>query len=345
MAHPWTATVAMRERDRVTMFELFFDLVFVFALTRVVAFMEHALGARSVVEGLLLLVLLWWAWSAFIWLGNQVRLDHGYVQVGILVAMGGLFVAALVIPQAWTRGTAVVGPPVVLALAFTVVRISYVCLFVAVSRGDRQLRTQVTLDAVLQGASSVLLLVGAGVGGTFQTVFWSAAFAVDFGGGRIVSTYSGWRLTSPRHFVERHGLVLIIAIGETLVSAGSVVGLAVSRAPVLLAAVLGLTVAVSLWWLYFHHLAGAAEQALTDAPPARRAALARDAYTLAHFPLVAGVVYVALGLELVLREVVADNTRADLVTATLVLCGGISLYLAGLGTFRRILLGTWRRSP
>jgi low temperature requirement protein LtrA len=258
--------------------------------------------------------------------------------------MAGLFVAALVIPQAWTRGTGAVAPAVVLALAFTVVRISYVSMFVAISRGDRQLRTQVTLDAALQGGSSVLLLVGAGVGGTFQTVFWAAAFAVDFGGGRIVSTYSGWRLASPRHFVERHGLVLIIAIGETLVSAGSGVGQAVSRAPVLLAALLGLMVAVSLWWLYFHHLAGAAEQALIEAAPARRAALARDAYTLGHFPLIAGVVYVALGLELLLGEIVAGRTHGNLVTAALVLCGGVSLYLVGLRAFRRILLGPWRRS-
>ena len=336
--------VATREGDRVTMFEIFFDLVFVFALTRVVSFMEDSPGPRAAVQGLLLLVLLWWAWSAFIWLGNRVRLDSGYVQIGMLVAMAGLFAAALVIPQAWTPRTGSVHPALVLAIAFTVVRASYVAMFITVARDDAHLRTQLRLDVIPQSVSSALLVVGACLGDTRQTALWTCALCVDFGGGRVASRYSGWRVGSAAHFVERHGLMLIIAIGETLVAAGSGAGDATTRAPVPLAGLLGLAVAVCLWWLYFDDLAGTAERALVRASRARRPALARDAYTLGHLPLVLGVVYVALGVELLLDDLVRGvELRAT--TATAALCGGVALYLTSLELVRRILLGSWRPIP
>ena len=338
--------VVTREGDRVTMFEIFFDLVFVFALTRVVSFMEDAPGAAAVVQGLLLLVLLWWAWTAFNWLGNRVRLDSGYIQVGMLIAMAGLFVAALVIPQAWTPASeAEVSPALVLALAFTVVRLSYIGMFIAVSRDDPHLRTQLSLDVIPQSAASVLLIVGACQGGTQQTILWACAFCADFGGGRIASQYSGWRLVSAGHFVERHGLMLIIAIGETLVSAGTSSAHSAPSPPLLIGALLGLAIAGGLWWLYFAELSSAAERVLIETSSAQRAALARDGYTFGHFPLVAGVVYVALGVKMLLDDIARDPSHPELLLPTAALCGGIALYLVGLELVRRVLLRAWRRLP
>jgi len=335
--------VVTRESDRVTMLEIFFDLVFVFALTRVVEFMANSPTPRTLVRGLLVLVLLWWAWVAFIWLGNQIRLDRGYVGVGMLLAMGGLFIAALVVPAAWDS-SASENPAMVLALAFLVVRCSYLALSFFTSRHDHRWRKQILLDALPQTISSILLIVGATAGGDPQTVLWTCAFAVDFGIGWVASHFRGWRLGSPAHFAERHGLVLIIALGETLLSTGAGIGSAPSNWTGYVVSALGLVIAVSLWWSYFGGLSTAAERAISRANEARRPALARDGYSLLQFLLIAGVVYVALGLTLLVSRVVADPTRRA-GFAILVLAGGVALYLAGLQLFIRVMIGVWRRAP
>ncbi|MDQ0577167.1 low temperature requirement protein LtrA [Agromyces albus] len=335
--------------DRVTMFEIFFDLVFVFALMRVIELMETQPGWAGLGRGLLLLLLLWWAWCAFIWLGNRVRLDCGRVVVAILVSMAALFIAALVIPYAWEPHSGWLSPALVLALAFTVVRSSYVSTFLWTSRGDRRLRTQVLIDAIPQTLSSVLLIVGAVLGGDLQSVCWAVAFGLDFGVGWLVSRYNGWRVTSPAHFVERHGLVLIIALGETVLSSGAGLGSTLNEGTVqglsILAAALAFVVVVGLWWAYFRGPSAAAQHALLGAGPKGRPALARDGYTLGHLPLVAGVMYVALGIRLILQDVlVAPGAPAHWV-AVIALTGGLACFLLGLGLFARVMVGRWSRPP
>ncbi|QJW35155.1 low temperature requirement protein A [Cellulosimicrobium protaetiae] len=330
-----------------TMFEIFFDLVFVFALMRVIALMEEGPGAVSLGRGLLLLLLLWWAWSAFIWLGNRVRLDRGAVVGAVLAAMTALFVAALVIPSAWDAHHGPWGPALVLALAITVVRAAYVSAFLWSARGDGRLRTQVLIDLAPQSASCVLLVVGAVLGGTAQGICWALAFALDFGVGWLLSRYNGWRVASPAHFVERHGLVLIIALGETVLSAGS--GLPTADGgptlPTLGVGTLGFAVVVGLWWTYFRGPSASAHEALSRAGAARRPALARDGYTLGHLPLVAGVVYVALGTRLLLDDVLAAPGAPARTVAVLALTGGLACYYGGLGLFPRVMGGRWGRVP
>src|SRR3984893_1729092 len=138
----WRHPAGTAESHRVTSFEIFFDLVFVFAITRVVSFMARSLTALTLARGLILLLLLWWSWTAYVWLGNRVRTDRGLVRAGMLVVMAALFGAALVMPDAWTRHTGTVDAPLILAAAFIVVRLVYFGLHLAAAANDRRLRVQ-----------------------------------------------------------------------------------------------------------------------------------------------------------------------------------------------------------
>ncbi|MEO3773285.1 low temperature requirement protein A [Micromonospora sp. B9E7] len=340
--------VLVDEAHRATTFEIFFDLVLVFALTRLIGFMAESLGPLTLYQGLLLLLWFWYAWSCYAWLGNGVRADNGPVLAGMLAAMAAIFMAALVIPEAWHRHDGALSPPLTLAIAYLVVRGLHLALMVYASSGNPQYRRQTLRFALSTTLAWVPLLVGAVLGGTAQTVLWTVAFLVDYGGGRIATAASFGEVRSGAHFAERHGLVLIIVLGESLLSAGAGVGQAMIAWPVLLAAVFGFAATVCLWWLYFVGVAPAAAKVLTSASPRsrRRQQLASDAYTLAHLPMVAGVVYFALGIHLVLASL-TDQPRHPAGepmgwSAVTVLYGGVALYLIGRLLFLRL---TVRSSP
>jgi low temperature requirement protein LtrA len=334
------------EGHRTTLFEIFFDLVFVFALTRVISFMGQPPRPLTLLQGLILLLLMWMAWLTFAWLGNQARADVGLIRAGTLVAMGAIFVAALVIPDAWRRGTGTVDAPLTLALAYIVFRALHLALYFYAAAQNRQLRTTLRLFAITTALAWIPLILGAALGGTAQTLLWAAAFAIDWNGGLIASFASGWQLRSPSHFIERHGLVVIIAIGESLASVGAGAGPAVTRAPVLVAGILGFTTAACTWWLYFENGASAAAQVLAREPSGpRRSRIATNTYSAAHFPLIAGIIYTALGIEQVLHHLAHNQPRhaagAPLEwTSTVALYSGVILYLTGRALFLRLSVGS-----
>jgi low temperature requirement protein LtrA len=335
------------ETHRATTFEIFFDLVLVFVLTGIISFMAQPPRPLVLAQGLVLLLLLWWSFETYAWLGNHVRADVGLIRAGMLVAMAALFVAALVIPGAWRHGNRAVDAPLILALAYIVVRVVHLALYLYAAAENRRLRSQVLLFAIPIALAWTPLIVGAVLGGNTQTLLWTAAFLIDSAGGRVTAIYGGWQLRSPSHFAERHGLVLIIALGESLVSVGAGAGLAVTRWPVLIAALLGLTTTVCLWWLYFENASAPAGQALERTSNERRATTAGNAYSLSHFLLIAGVIYLALGIEQVLAHVAHNPPRhlagAQLSwTATTALYGGVVLYLTGRILFLRF---TVRHTP
>jgi low temperature requirement protein LtrA len=343
---PWRHPAITPETHRATSFEIFFDLVFVFAITRVVSFMAHSASALALARGLILLLLLWWSWAAYAWLGNRVHADRGVVRTGMLIVMAALFVAALVMPDAFSRHTGTVDAPLILAVSFSVVRAIYFGLHLSSVAGDRRLRAQLLLDAVPQTLSLAALLTGAVLGGAWQTALWATAFAIDFGGGRIASGLGGWTIRSAAHFAERHRMVLIIAFGESLISAGA--GGALTGTAVLLAALVGFVAVVCLWLLYFSSLADDAEQALERAPGARRAQMARDAYTLSHFPLIAGAVYIALGVHEVLSELSSDTSDQGGPlewTALTALYAGPAVFLLGRAAFARLTIRSAPAAP
>ena len=335
--HPRIQSVS--EEAKVTPIELFFDLVFVFSLTQVTALMADDLTVRGMVRGLLVLALLWWCWVGYAWLGNVVRADEGVGRVAMFGAMAAMFVMALTVPEAFDDIDGGLEGPVVLAFAYLAVRLLHLTIFwLAAGAGhDYALRGQLLRFAPSVLGSTALLLVASQLEGRAQTLAWVAVVIVDYAG-TILAGASGWRLNSASHFAERHGLILIVALGESIVAIGLGVTEEPISWPVIAASVLGLTVAGCIWWAYFDVVALVAERVLRRAQGEERARIARDSYSYLHLPMIAGVILVALGLKKVM-EYVADSTHHELSEALEVLpiaamFGGVALYLLAHVAFR-----------
>jgi low temperature requirement protein LtrA len=226
------------EDHRVTTFELFFDLVYVFAATQVTGYMAHEHSGQGVVQGLLLLALLWWTWSAYAWLGNQARADEGLVRAGMAVAMAAIFVVDLTIPEAWQDAPGGLNGPLVLVGAYLLVRCVHLTLYAVAATGDPGLRRQLTITWGPLLASAALLIPGVLLGGWTQTLLFAGALLVDWVGVYLTSRQGNWRLRSPAHWTERHGGFIILAIGESVVAIGAGAAQQPISAPLLVAAVL-----------------------------------------------------------------------------------------------------------
>jgi low temperature requirement protein LtrA len=317
---------------RVTSFELFFDLVFVFAFTQVTQLMADDATGRGAVRGLVLMALLWFAWCSYSWLGNQARADRGVVRAAMVAAMATMFVVALTIPEAFKDFQGGLHAPFVLAACYALVRLLHLGCYLVAALDDAALRRQVLLTLIPVSGAAALLVLGGALGPPAQTAVWALALLVDYTGIYLAGA-SGWRVYSPAHFAERYGLIVIVALGESIVALGvGVAGKPVSWS-VVAAAWLGTGTAVCLWWLYFDGVAPLAEQALDRATGIRRSMLARDAFTYLHFPIVVSIIFLALGLKKVL-EYVADTTDHDLgdplsAMPLLSLLGGVAVYLLG----------------
>ncbi|MEU9741558.1 low temperature requirement protein A [Micromonospora chersina] len=321
-----------------TPFEIFFDLVFVFALTRIMALIGPEPTPTTMGQGLILLVLLWFAWSSYTWLGNHTRAEVGVVRGGFLVAMAALFVAALAMPEAWTPGPGLDGPLLV-ALAYVLLRVVHLALYHWAAAGVPGLRARIRFFAAISAAGWVPLLLGALLAGAAHAVLWVVAFVVEIGGQRLSYARRGsWPLRSASHFTERHGLVLIIALGESVVAAGVGAASAVTAPPVLGVALVGFAVTVCLWWLYFDRVAPAAAGVLAAATGDRRDRIAADAYSQTHLLLITAVIYLALGIEQVLAHVAGAHGGGATLSwsASVTLYGGAALYLGGRLLFLRL---------
>jgi low temperature requirement protein LtrA len=315
------------EDHRATTFELFFDLVYVFAVTQVTGYMAHEHSGHGVLQGLLLLTLLWWTWSAYAWLGNQARADEGLLRAGMAIAMAAMFVVALTIPEAWQDAPGGLNGPLVLVGAYLLVRCVHLTLYAVAATGDPGLRQQVAITWLPTVAGAALLVAGALLGDWTQTLLFAAALLVEGVGVYLTSRHGNWRLRSVAHLTERHGLFIILAIGESVVAIGVGAAQQPISAPLLVAAILGVAAAVCLWWLYFDMVSLAAEHRLLQARGQARVDLAVEAYTYGHFPIVAGIVVAALGIEGVLAH--AGDSKSLGAFYALPLFGGVALYVAG----------------
>jgi low temperature requirement protein LtrA len=332
------------EEARVTPIELFFDLVFVFSLTQVTALMADGITAHGLLRGLLVLALLWWSWVGYAWLANVVQADEGLGRVAMFGAMAAMFVLAVSIPEAFDDNLAGgLDGPVVVAFAYLAVRLLHLVMFFLLSGDDPGLRRQLWRFTPSVIGSTAVLLVASQLDGWAQTFTWIAALVVDYFG-TILGGASGWRLRSASHFAERHGLILIVSLGESIVAIGVGVAQEAISWPIIVASVLGLTVAGCLWWAYFDVVSIVAERMLRRAEGEERARLARDAYSYLHMPMVAGVVLVALGMKKVLEYVgeAADHELSDPLPLLplIALNGGVSLYLLAHSAFQ---YRTWHK--
>jgi low temperature requirement protein LtrA len=314
----------------VTPLELFFDLVFVFALTQVTAYMTQELSWHGVLRGVLVVMLLWWSWTGYAWVANVVSAEEAQIKLVMLVSMAAMFLMALCIPEAFDDAPGGLSGPVVLAICYLIFRLMHLVLFWILSQNDRGLRRQVLRFAPSVLGGTTLLLVATRFEGWTQTALWVAALLVDYLGTALGGA-SGWRLPAPGHFAERHGLIIIVALGESIVAIGVGVAERPISVPIIIASVLGLLLASAMWWAYFDVSALQGEHALSSEPIETRPRLGRNAYSFAHLPLVISVVLTAFGVKKVLEYVsdTTDHTLADplkgVVLAALV--GGTVLYL------------------
>ncbi len=324
-------TAVVRQSERVTPLELFFDLVFVLALTQCTALMAAEPTWTGLGRGLLVLGVLWWSWVGYAWLTSVVDPEEGAVRLSMFGAMAALLVAALCVPGAFGDQA------MLFACAYAVVRAGQIALFLLASRDDPGLRSSVV---GLAGSSAIglgLLLAASGTDGTLQGALWALALALDMGG-PYFSGSEGWKLV-PGHFAERHGLIVIIALGESIVAIGVGAERSVD-AGVVVAATLGVAVAAALWWLYFDVVALVAARRLARAAVGREQnEMARDSYSYVHFPMVAGIVLVALGLKKTLGDV---GEPLDSIPAAALL-GGAGVYLLAHVAFRLRNLRTLNR--
>ena len=305
---------AEREQ-RVTPLELFFDLVFVFAFTQVTTVLSDDPTWRGFGHGLLILGALWWVWAAYAWLTNTVDPGDDAVWGTMLVAMAAMFVAALAVPEAFGRHGVVFG------VAFLIVNVMHLTLYALTARADRDLLTAILRIAPLAVAGAALIVAAGFVHGALRPMLWVLALAVGLFG-PLFASVSGWRV-EPAHFVERHGLIVIIAIGESLVAIGLGTRGTALGSGVIVAAVLGLVVVASFWLAYFDFFPIRAEQMLADRSGAQRIALARDVYTYLHLPMVTGIVLFAFAMKATLAHVGDELGTIPAVG----LCGGPALYL------------------
>ena len=317
--------------QRVTPLELFFDLVFVFAITQVTGLMSADPTWRGLGQGLLVLTALWWAWAGYAWLTNTLEPEAVGVRLAMFSAMAAMLLVGLSVPEAFDDDGVLFG------VAYLVVRLLHLWLYKLAGRDDPGL-----LGAVLRFAPTAMvgpgLIIGAGfLDGSSQAALWIVALTLDYLGG-LMGRGRGWRV-SPAHFAERHGLIVIVALGESVVALGiGAAGLTLGVG-VVAAAVLGMAVIAALWWAYFDTFAVYALRRLVDLRGAARVTLARDYYSYLHLPLIAGVVLFALGLKKSLEHV---GEPLAFVPA-LALTGGLGLYFLSHVAFRFRLARSYGR--
>ncbi|MBY8883597.1 low temperature requirement protein A [Streptomyces sp. PTM05] len=332
---------------RATSIELLFDLVFVFAFSQISSFLVHRQSTAQLGQGLVILTLLWWVWAAYAALGNQARGDTAVVKMGFTAGMAAMFITALAIREAWSDAPGGLYAPLVFVYGIIANRVVYCLLAFHIADDDPQLLAYVRRSAVRMAVTSAALLVGAERAGTSQLVLWTLAAVADWLMPRLVPADRGWPVPNAAHFAERHGLILIIAIGELMISVGD--GVSVNQEgrhvalslPVIETGVYCIVLAVCLWWLYFDFVGPPAARRLSVLHGSDRTRFARRAYGLLHFLLIAGVVYIALGLEEVIDVLQRTPDHPDLHaplpwSALVALYGGTCAYLAAGPAIQRL---------
>ncbi|WP_319459627.1 low temperature requirement protein A [Micromonospora sp. RTP1Z1] len=343
---------------RVDKFEVFFDLVFVvsfFIITRATA--ANVTG-RQLLHAMLVLAVLWWCWVVHSVVASQLRLGEGFVPVLIVVSMIALFIFALALPQTFgglRQGTA---GPVLVTISYVVVRAVHLVLYVHATRGRPDARRKLLQFVPEIVITTLLLLIAAllppriedpDLGMWLRDGLWIAVVVLQYGSGLAGGT-KGWEVTSAEHWTERYDLILIIALGESVISVGvggNLIGKPVTW-PAVPAAMLGLLFTAALWWVHFDMIGPAARIALHAAQGSPRVAMARDAYAYLYLPMIAGVVLFAIGAEELLRTItdpaggVAERGHGPAVP---MLFGGVMVYLAADMAFQLRTLGTvtWTR--
>jgi low temperature requirement protein LtrA len=328
------ASALAEEERRTSYLELFFDLVFVFAITQVTSLLVGDTSAAGFGRSTLVLFLVWWAWGGYAWMTNAIDVESFGVRIGYLAAMGGSFFMALGVPDAFGDDVFWFAVPLLL------VRVLHVVLYSWGLRAEPAHQAAIRKLAPWFLLAPAVVLAGAFVDGSGRTWIWLAAVAIDVGGALSVGN-AGFRV-SPAHFAERYGLFVIIALGESIVAIGVGAVDAERDLTFALAVAVAFLGVAALWWAYFDITAPAAERALHAVAPERRAAHARDVFSLLHFPMILGIIFFAVAAKKTLEHATDPLSEAGRWALGL----GVAVYLMGLvlGRYRAIREVAWERA-
>jgi low temperature requirement protein LtrA len=306
----------VEESDRsVKPFELFFDLVFVYAFTQTTALLAHDLTFMGLMRGGLVISALWLAWQSYTWMGTSFDLDEGAVRIAIVVVMGVMLIAGLAVPGAFGADA------VMFAIAYAFVRVLQPVLILIVARkSDGFVRAVMKLLPNFTIGPALILFGSVSEIGPLE-LWWIASLAIEYGTMLLVDT-SGWKV-SAGHFSERHGLIFIIALGEVVISIGiGASGLALDE-EVIIPSLLGFWVIVAMWWSYFDVNAMAAERRLHSVSGGAQVTLAQHAYTYLHLPMVGGAILFSLAV----KKILAHAYEPLSLIPTIALSGGLAIFL------------------
>ena len=321
MSHPSPAvaiSLVSPDDQRVTFVELFFDLVFVFCITQVVTLLHGHVDLHSTGSALLVFWLIWWAWTQFTWALNAANTDHPRVQIATLLATTIAFFLAVGIPRALNSGA------VWFAICYIAVRTLGLLVYIWVAWTDPLQRRAVRTFSLFSFAGLAAVAIGALAGGGAQYGWWAFAIVLDLVAAGFAARLEGWNI-HPDHFVERHGLIVIIALGETLIVAASGLIAAPPSPLAVLTGALAVAVTSGLWWCYFRNVRSVFEHALARHEGNARSSLARDIFSVMHFPMLFGVIVMAAATEAALAHP-DEPLAADLRIA---LGGGAVLFICG----------------
>jgi low temperature requirement protein LtrA len=324
---------AAEEERRTSYLELFFDLVFVFAITQVTALILHDLSAGGIARGALILGLVWWAWGGYAWMTNAIDTDPAGIRVLFLGCTLASFFVSLAVPDAFGADG------LWFAIPYLVLRSLHIALYVWGLRGDHEHQRAIARLAPFFLVAPLVVLAGAFVENeNLRTAIWVAALAIDMGG---ALTASGFRV-SASHFAERYALFVIIALGESIVAIG--VGAGALEHDFTFAATVTIAFAgvAALWWAYFDIVALAGERSLRLADEIRRPRLARDVFSYFHYPAILGIILYAVAAE----KAVAHPEDPLSTPARAALGLGVALFLlsAILGRWRVLRRINWERT-
>lgn len=318
------------DERRTTPIELLWDLVFVFAVTRVTELLGADLSWPGFGRAMLALALVWWAWSAFAWVTNAQDPDGTLFRLVLLLATGLIFVAGLALPEAFgSEGT-------VFAITYASVRILHLVLYVHASRRGNASMAAIAGFATTVAIGMSLLVAGSFTSGSLRVALWVAAATIDYAGPAWLTRdrLRGLQRVAVAHFAERYGLFVIICLGESIAA----IGIGASGRPLTPAsvAVIGfaLLTTFAFWWVYFGSSRDFTEDRLRQHNDPVIAAA--DGYSYLHLLLIAGIIVFAVGA----KYTVADVGDPIPLAARLALYGGASLYLIGHVAFRARMLGT-----
>lgn len=319
------------DNQNVTFVELFFDLVFVFAITQVVGLLHDDLGARLIGQAVLVFWLVWWAWTQFTWALNAADTTHPGIQLATLAATGVAFFLAVSLPGAFGERA------LWFAVPYLLVRGIGLTLYARVSMvtGPGQWAAVATFSTLSMGGL-VAVLGGAIAGGATQYWLWGLAILLDVVAAGVAGRAGGWGL-HPGHFVERHGLIVIIALGESVIVAAASLSNLAWDASTLAVGVLAVAVTGGLWWTYFVRAKPRVEHALESLQGAQLSETARDAFSLMHFPMLCGVIAYAVAIEAAL----AHAHEPLYASARIALGAGLLLFVGGMALVTRRVTGSW----